>query len=121
MRNSQSERDDAPNTGVYGPNDLREIRDLMRINGSISSHSYVHVAIVIDSEQNLKDNPADQMVYYLQQNVAILAQISQQVFSLSSSSYPFHTDTDLTLLSALRHLAFESISFGLCFSSSVFL
>src|SRR5216683_2282231 len=39
-------------------------------------------AFVIDSKQNLKVSPADQMVYYLQQNVAILDQISRQLSSV---------------------------------------
>jgi hypothetical protein len=38
---------------------------------------------IIDSKQNLKVNPADQMVYYLQQNVAMLSQISQQISSIA--------------------------------------
>ncbi|KAH9961554.1 hypothetical protein BC827DRAFT_325325 [Russula dissimulans] len=40
-------------------------------------------AFVIDSKQNLKPNPSDQMVYYLQQNVAMLNQISHQVSSIA--------------------------------------
>ena len=40
-------------------------------------------SFIIDSKQNLKVNPADQMVYYLQQNVAMLAQISQQMTSIA--------------------------------------
>src|SRR5216683_3781986 len=39
-------------------------------------------AFVIDSKQTLKVSPADQMVYYLQQNVAILDQISHQISSV---------------------------------------
>ncbi len=38
---------------------------------------------IIDSKQNMKVNPADQMVYYLQQNVAMLSQISQQISSIA--------------------------------------
>src|SRR5216683_1688945 len=40
-------------------------------------------SFIIDSKQNLKVSPADQMVYYLQQNVGILAQISQQISSIA--------------------------------------
>jgi Family of unknown function (DUF6535) len=40
-------------------------------------------AFIIDSKQNLKVNPQDQMVYYLQQNVAILDQISRQIPSIA--------------------------------------
>jgi len=39
-------------------------------------------AFIIDSKQSLKVSPADQMVYYLQQNVAILDQISHQISSV---------------------------------------
>ncbi|KAI9455888.1 hypothetical protein F5148DRAFT_1002173, partial [Russula earlei] len=40
-------------------------------------------AFIIDSKQTLKLSPADQMVYYLQQNVAMLDQISHQISSLT--------------------------------------
>ena len=40
-------------------------------------------SFIIDSKQNLNVSPEDQMVYYLQQNVAMLAQISQQISSLT--------------------------------------
>ncbi|KAH9961556.1 hypothetical protein BC827DRAFT_1131659, partial [Russula dissimulans] len=40
-------------------------------------------AFVIDSKQNLKPSPSDQMVYYLQQNVAMLNQISHQISSIA--------------------------------------
>ncbi|KAH9988459.1 hypothetical protein BJV74DRAFT_773360 [Russula compacta] len=40
-------------------------------------------AFILDSKQNLKVNPSDQIVYYLQQNVAIAAQISQQLSSIA--------------------------------------
>ncbi|KAH9958709.1 hypothetical protein BC827DRAFT_1135838, partial [Russula dissimulans] len=40
-------------------------------------------AFIIDSKNKLKVDPADQMVYYLQQNVAILAQISHQISSIA--------------------------------------
>ncbi|KAI9457063.1 hypothetical protein F5148DRAFT_1287770 [Russula earlei] len=40
-------------------------------------------SFIIDSKGNLKVNPADQMVYYLQQNVAMLAQISTQISSIA--------------------------------------
>ena len=40
-------------------------------------------AFVIDSKQTLKVSPSDQIVYYLQQNVAILDQISKQISSIA--------------------------------------
>ncbi|KAH9996420.1 hypothetical protein BJV74DRAFT_769019, partial [Russula compacta] len=40
-------------------------------------------SFIIDSKQNLQVNPSDQMVYYIQQNVAILAQISYQISFLA--------------------------------------
>ncbi|KAF8486864.1 hypothetical protein DFH94DRAFT_687333 [Russula ochroleuca] len=40
-------------------------------------------SFVVDSKQNLKVNPTDQMVYYLQQHSAILSQISQQISSIA--------------------------------------
>ncbi|KAH9956883.1 hypothetical protein BC827DRAFT_1270620 [Russula dissimulans] len=40
--------------------------------------SAVLAAFALDSKQNLKPSPSDQMVYYLQQNVAMLDQISHQ-------------------------------------------
>ncbi|KAI0292890.1 hypothetical protein BC826DRAFT_911210, partial [Russula brevipes] len=40
-------------------------------------------SFVIDSKQNLNVDPADKMVFYLQQNVAILAQISQQISTIA--------------------------------------
>ena len=45
--------------------------------------SAVLTAFIIDSKQNLKVNPQDEMVYYLQQNVAILDQISRQISSIA--------------------------------------
>ncbi|KAH9969402.1 hypothetical protein BGW80DRAFT_1562490 [Lactifluus volemus] len=38
---------------------------------------------IVDAKQDLKVSPADQMVYYQQQNVAMLAQISQQISSIA--------------------------------------
>ena len=38
---------------------------------------------MVDSKQNLKVNPTDQMVYYLQQHSTILSQISQQIASIA--------------------------------------
>ncbi|KAH9988446.1 hypothetical protein BJV74DRAFT_839399 [Russula compacta] len=38
---------------------------------------------IVDSKQSLKVNPTDQIVYYLQQNVAITAQISRQLSSIA--------------------------------------
>ena len=43
-------------------------------------------SFIIDSKQNLSVNSKDQMVYYLQQNVAMLAQISQQISSITPQS-----------------------------------
>jgi len=40
-------------------------------------------SFIIDSKQNLKVNPGDQMIYYLQQNVTIPAQMSQQISSIT--------------------------------------
>jgi len=45
--------------------------------------SAILTAFIIDSKQDLKVSPADQMVYYLQQNVAILDQISHQISSIA--------------------------------------
>ena len=45
--------------------------------------SAVLTAFIIDSKQNLTVSPQDQMVYYLQQNVAILDQISHQISSIA--------------------------------------
>jgi len=41
--------------------------------------SAVVTTFIIDSKEKLNANPADQTVYYLQQNVAMLSQISQQI------------------------------------------
>jgi hypothetical protein len=40
-------------------------------------------SFVVDSKQNLKVSPSDQMVYYLQQHSTILSQISQQISSIA--------------------------------------
>jgi len=45
--------------------------------------SAVLTAFIIDSKQNLTVNPQDQMVYYLQQNVVLLDQISRQILSIA--------------------------------------
>src|SRR6266850_6105813 len=45
--------------------------------------SAVLTSFIIDSRQSLKVDPADQMVYYLQQNVAVLDQISRQISSIA--------------------------------------
>ncbi|KAI0285588.1 hypothetical protein BC826DRAFT_1051702 [Russula brevipes] len=66
--------------------------------------SAVLTTFVIDSKESLKANTADQTVYYLQQNVAMLSQISQQIsfiapqFTIPSTPRPF------TLLSTRRNL-----------------
>src|SRR5579863_3753407 len=44
--------------------------------------SAVLTAFVLDSKQNLKVSPNDQIVYYLQQNVAIMDQISHQISAI---------------------------------------
>src|SRR6266404_8059303 len=41
------------------------------------------VSFIIDKVHNLQVDPAQQMVYYQQQNVALLAQISTQVSSIA--------------------------------------
>lgn len=56
--------------------------------------STVLTSFIIDSKQSLKVDPADQMVYYLQQNVAVLDQISRQISSIApqvsiNSTLPF--------------------------------
>ena len=38
---------------------------------------------IIDSKQNLKVNPTDQIVYYLEQHSTILSQISRQISSIA--------------------------------------
>ncbi|KAF8474414.1 hypothetical protein DFH94DRAFT_635807, partial [Russula ochroleuca] len=40
-------------------------------------------SFVVDSKQNVKVSPTDQMVYYLQQHSTILSQISQQISSFA--------------------------------------
>ncbi|KAH9996413.1 hypothetical protein BJV74DRAFT_769116, partial [Russula compacta] len=40
-------------------------------------------SFIIDSKQNLSVNPADQTAYYLQQTVAMLSQISNQISSIA--------------------------------------
>jgi hypothetical protein len=40
-------------------------------------------SFVVDSKQNLKANPTDKMVYYLEQHSTILSQISQQIASIA--------------------------------------
>src|SRR5579863_7701490 len=44
--------------------------------------SAILTAFIIDSKQDLKVSPADQMIYYLQQSVAILDQISHQISAI---------------------------------------
>jgi hypothetical protein len=64
--------------------------------------SAVLTAFIIDSKQNLKVNPQDEMVFYLQQNVAILDQISRQIssiapqISVSRNSPPSYTGFQLS-------------------------
>ncbi|KAH9998669.1 hypothetical protein BJV77DRAFT_940547, partial [Russula vinacea] len=54
----------------------------------------VLTSFVVDSKQNVKVSPTDQMVYYLKQHSVILSQISQQISSVApqasipSTPYP---------------------------------
>src|SRR6267142_1862700 len=48
-------------------------------DGQAGLFSAALTAFILDSKQNLKPNPSDQMVYYLKQNVDLLSQISQQI------------------------------------------
>jgi hypothetical protein len=48
-------------------------------------------SFLIDSVSSLQVDPAQQMVYYQQQNVALLAQISTQVASRPTSFHPVHS------------------------------
>jgi len=40
-------------------------------------------SFIIDSKQNLTASPSDRMVYYLQQNVALLSRISEQIYTVN--------------------------------------
>ena len=45
-------------------------------------------SFIIDSKQNLTASPADQMVFYLQQNVVLLTRISEQIYSINPQASP---------------------------------
>jgi len=60
-----------------------EERDGWCLNDIRWSNSASLISFTIDSKQNLKVYTADQRIYYLQQNVAMLAQISQQISSIA--------------------------------------
>ena len=45
-------------------------------------------SFIIDSKQNLTASPADQMVFYRQQNAALLARISEQIYSIDPQASP---------------------------------
>ncbi|KAH9002319.1 hypothetical protein EDB86DRAFT_291506 [Lactarius hatsudake] len=50
------------------------------------------ISFIVDKMHDLEADPAKQMVYYQQQNVALLAQISTQVSSIAPQvSIPFHS------------------------------
>ncbi|KAH9029916.1 hypothetical protein EDB85DRAFT_1866836, partial [Lactarius pseudohatsudake] len=53
----------------------------------------VLTSFLIDSLRNLKPDPAQQSVYYHNQSVAILAQISQQIASIPQVSVPYTPPT----------------------------
>ncbi|KAI0000783.1 hypothetical protein BJV74DRAFT_766476, partial [Russula compacta] len=48
--------------------------------------SAVLTSFIINSQQNLQPNPAEQTVYFLQHNVALLTQISQQISAIASQA-----------------------------------
>jgi hypothetical protein len=52
---------------------------MLMLEGQAGLFSAALTAFIIDSKQNLKPSPSDQMVYYLKQNVDLLSQISQQI------------------------------------------
>jgi hypothetical protein len=56
---------------------------LMLFSPQAALFSGTVTAFIIDSKQNLKVNPAEQTVYYLQQHSLLLAQISQQISSIA--------------------------------------
>lgn len=60
-------------------------------------------AFRIDSKQNLQVNPSDQMVYFLQQNVTIVAQIST-LLHRPAGCHSFHPPPPPRLLSPLSTL-----------------
>ncbi|KAI0000782.1 hypothetical protein BJV74DRAFT_974412, partial [Russula compacta] len=45
--------------------------------------SAVLTSFIVDSKQNLQPNPAEQTVYFLQHNVALLIKISQQISAIA--------------------------------------
>ncbi|KAI0277160.1 hypothetical protein BGY98DRAFT_648573 [Russula aff. rugulosa BPL654] len=61
-------------------------------------------SFLIDAKQNLQASPADQAVYYLQQNVAMLNQISRQLASIAPQVAIPSDPPSPTLLSTHCHL-----------------
>jgi hypothetical protein len=83
--------------------------------------SAVLTAFIIDSKQNLKVSPQDQMVYYLQQNVAMLDQISRQISSIapqlsipSTPPSPFPTFKPSASNIRVNVFWFMALIFSLC-------
>jgi Family of unknown function (DUF6535) len=70
-------------------NDMKNLLLFVRLNLSIwvtDSTKLMPAALtgfIVDSKRDLKVDPADQMVYYQQQNAAMLVQISQQISSIA--------------------------------------
>ncbi|KAF8258497.1 hypothetical protein EI94DRAFT_1621798, partial [Lactarius quietus] len=61
-------------------NSLKDDMDSVLIFAGLFSAALT--SFLIDSVNNLRVDPAQQMVYYQQQNVALLAQISEQISSI---------------------------------------
>src|SRR5487761_339525 len=81
-------------------------------------------AFVLDSKQSLKVSPNDQMVYYLQQNVAIMDQISHQISAIvpqvsipSTPPPPFPTFKPL--VSDIRINVFWFMALIFCLSAAL--
>jgi hypothetical protein len=59
-------------------------------------------SFLIDSKQSLSASPADQMVYYLQQNVELLTRISEQIYSMNpQTTLPFTPPSPLPAFTPL--------------------
>jgi Family of unknown function (DUF6535) len=78
-------------------------------------------AFVVNSLQNLQPSPAQETAYYMQQNVAILAQISKQISSIapqvtipSTPPPPFPTFTPRPSDVRVNVFWFMSLVFSLC-------
>ncbi|KAH9980631.1 hypothetical protein BJV77DRAFT_1047487, partial [Russula vinacea] len=81
-------------------------------------------SFLIDTKQNLQASPADQTVYYLQQNVAMLNQISRQLSSLAPqviipSDPPSPFPSFKPLSSAIRVNAFWFIALVFSLSAAL--